>query len=92
MINVFNRKEVCVTYDMAEQARVKNILENNNIEFDLDTKRLESPLGGQSSISAAASPLGGQTSVNSDTHNCCMEYKVYVKKADYEQAKTLIAK
>ena len=31
MINVFNRKEVCITYDMAEQARVRDILKQNNI-------------------------------------------------------------
>lgn len=43
MINVFNRKEVCITYDMAEQARVRDILKQNNIEYDLDTKRIESP-------------------------------------------------
>ena len=89
MINVFNRKEVCITYDMAEQARVRDILKQNNIEYDLDTKRIESPLGGQSLIS---SPLGAQVSVNSDMSNRCLEHKVYVKKSDYELAKKLIEK
>lgn len=87
MINVFNRKEVCITYDMAEQARVRDILKQNNIEYDLDTKRIESPLGGQSLISSSTSPLGAQVSVNSDMSNRCLEHKVYVKKSDYELAK-----
>ena len=86
MINVFNRKEVCITYDMAEQARVRDILKQNNIEYDLDTKRIESPLGGQSLISSSTSPLGAQVSVNSDMSNRCLEHKVYVKKSDYELA------
>lgn len=90
MINVFNRKEVYSTYNMAEQTRVKEILESNDIECLLDNKRLESPLGGQSTISGNASPLGAQSSVNSD--NCCMEYKVFVKKTDYSLAKRLIEK
>lgn len=58
MINVFNRKEVCITYDMAEQARVRDILKQNNIEYDLDTKRIESPLGGQSLIRLIHFPSG----------------------------------
>ena len=79
MINVFNRKEVCITYDMAEQARVRDILKQNNIEYDLDTKRIESPLGGQSLISSSTSPLGAQVSVNSDMRNRFLEHKVDVK-------------
>lgn len=90
MINVFNRKEVYSTYHMEDQTRVKEILESNDIECFLDNKRLESPLGGQSTISGNASPLGAQSSVNSD--NCCMEYKVFVKKTDYSLAKRLIEK
>ena len=93
MINVLNRKEVCITYDMAEQARVRDILKQNNIEYDLDTKRIESPLGGQSLISCSStSPLGAQVNVNSDMSNRCLEHKVYVKKSDYELAKKLIEK
>lgn len=91
MINVFNRKEVYSTYNLAEQTRVKEILESNDIECFLDNKRLESPLGGQSTISGTASPLGAQTSVGGD-QNCCMEYKVFVKKTDYSLAKRLIEK
>lgn len=91
MINVFNRKEVYSTYNMADQARVKEILESNDIECFLDNKRLESPLGGQSTISGNASPLGAQSSVSGD-QNCCMEYKVFVKKTDYSLAKRLIEK
>lgn len=90
MINVFNRKEVYSTYHMEDQTRVKETLESNDIECFLDNKRLESPLGGQSTISGTASPLGAQSSVNGD--NCCMEYKVFVKKTDYSLAKKLIEK
>lgn len=92
MINVFNRKEVYSTYHMEDQTRVKEILESNDIECFLDTKRIESPLGGQSLISSSTSPLGAQVSVNSDMSNRCLEHKVYVKKSDYELAKKLIEK
>ena len=66
MINVFNRKEVCITYDMAEQARVRDILKQNNIEYDLDTKRIESPWADKAS-SAHPLPLWALRSVSTAT-------------------------
>lgn len=82
MISVFNRKEVCITYDMEEQARVRDILKNNNIDYIVDTKNLASP-----------SPLGGRrdSSIGLDLSRC-VEYKIYVARQDYELAKMLIGK
>ena len=32
MITIFNRKEVCITYDMNRQAEIRNILQGANID------------------------------------------------------------
>lgn len=82
MICVFNRKEVCITYDMEEQTRVREILDNNHIDYIVDTKNLASP-----------SPLGGRrdNSIGLDLSHC-VEYKIYVTRQDYELAKMLIGK
>ena len=33
MITIFNRKEVCITYDMKRQAEVREILQRENIDY-----------------------------------------------------------
>ena len=43
MITVFNRAELCITYDMNEQYRVRNILADNGIPYRVKTKNLTSP-------------------------------------------------
>lgn len=93
MINVFNRKEICVTYDMAEQARVREILANNHIDYEVFTKDLahSSQLG----ATAGTVSIGGMLKVDSiagvDLHRC-IEYRIYVKKSDYEEALYLLNK
>lgn len=82
MINVFNRKEVCITYDINEQARIRDILKNNHIDYEVATKNLSSP-----------SPLGGsRDSTFGVDLSRCIEYKIYVKKTDYDLAMHLIQK
>ena len=65
MITIFNRRELVFTYDMKIQARVREILSVNNIEYIID------PF-----CSLWASGPA--------------EYKIYVKKTDYERASYLI--
>ncbi len=81
MITVFNRKEVCNTYDMTEQTKVRNVLKDNNIHYDVVAKHMTSP-----------SPLGGkELSTYGLDLSHCIQYKIYVKKDDYETAMYLLS-
>ncbi len=81
MITVFNRKEVCDTYDMTEQTKVRNVLKDNNIHYDIVTKHMTSP-----------SLLGGRELATYGLDlSRCIEYKIYVKKQDYETAMYLLS-
>ena len=41
MITVFNRKELIVTMSMDIQAKVRDILATNNIDYSIKTKNLQ---------------------------------------------------
>ena len=83
MITVFNRKEVCNTYDQEEQSKVRNVLKENNISYDVVTKNMTSP---------SPTALGGKELVTYGLDlSHCIEYKIYVKKQDYETAMYLIS-
>ncbi len=91
MLNVFNRKELCITYDINEQARIKEILDANNIDYEIFTKDLAhpSPLG----ATAGKVSIGGivkEGSVAGVDLSHCKEYKIYVKKTDFDQAYHLL--
>ncbi len=38
MITIFNRKELAITYSMKEQARIRDILTAEGIDYIIDTK------------------------------------------------------
>lgn len=40
MITRFNRKEICVTFDMKEQARVRDVLAGNGIDLEINVWRV----------------------------------------------------
>ena len=83
MISIFNRKELLITYDMKKQSDVRTILQNHKIEYNVKVKNLLSP-----------SPLStnGRTRIGSQGIDITKsyEYKIYVKKADYERAVKII--
>ncbi len=83
MISRFNRKEILLTYDMKEQSEVRTILRNHKIKYNVTVKNLLSP----SPFSAS-----GRTRIGSHGIDLTKsyEYKIYVKKADYERALELI--
>lgn len=85
MITIFNRKELCVTFDMAEQARVRNTLTDNKIDYSIKTSNRMSP-------SAISTGERGRTGTYGQAASAMYEYKIYVHKADYEEAKSLIEK
>lgn len=83
MITIFNRKELLITYDMKRQGEVRLILQNHNIPYSVKVKNLQSP-----------SPLCANTRTHTGTLGMDLmksyEYKIYVKKVDYEKAIMLI--
>ena len=82
MINIFTRKELLITMDMGRQMDVRNILAANGIKFAVKVTNLQS-------ANAIGSSRGrvGTLGVNL---NYSYEYKIYVRKKDYEQALRLI--
>lgn len=83
MITIFNRKEVCVTYDMKEQARVRDILARNGIDYSVKTVN-------RMSASAVSAGDRGRVGTYGQDASAMYEYKIYVHKTDYEKAKKLI--
>ena len=76
MITIFNRKEVCITYDMKHQAEVRNILNANRINY---TFKVTDRYG--------SNPSGGAFRTKRD--EAC-EYKIFVHKDDYDEAMYLL--
>ncbi len=83
MITIFNRKELLFTYDMKEQSEVRTILRDYKIKYDVKVKNLLSP-----------SPFNtsGRTHIGSYGIDLTKsyEYKIYVKKSDYDEAMVLL--
>ena len=85
MITIFNRKELCITFDFKEQARIRDVLTFNNIDFIIKTINRMSPSPMAASSRARTGTFGQDTST-------MYEYKIYVHKNDYEEAVHLIRK
>ncbi|MBO5129377.1 MAG: hypothetical protein J6B95_03410 [Oscillospiraceae bacterium] len=83
MIHIFNREELIITQKMDEMARVRSILETNNIEYKL---RTENALG--------SSPMAGgrARTIPIGNNNSMILYTIYVKDDDLEYATYLIKK
>ena len=83
MITIFNRKELLITYDMQKQSEVRTILRNHKIKYDVKVKNLLSP-----------SPMDAGSRTHAGSYGIDLtksyEYKIYVKKADYERGIKLI--
>lgn len=85
MLTIFNRKELTVTFDLNEQARLRKVLAEEGIDYSVKTvNRLSA-----SSFSSGSRVRTGTYGQNTDT---MIEYVIYVKKADYERAKSAIRK
>ena len=78
MITIFNRKELLFTYNKKQWLHVRDVLDSNHIEY---VNRLRS--------------AGHNWSSHSDSHvgideRAYYEYRIYVKKKDFDQAVYLI--
>lgn len=84
MITIFNRQELLITYDIKKQSKVRTILQNHKIEYNVKVKNLLSP---------TPQSNNGRTHVVGTLGmalNKSYEYKIYVKKSDYESAIALM--
>ena len=79
MITIFNRKELLITYDMKKQSEVRTILCDHNIEYIVKVKNLLSPSLMRGGARGHVGTLGVDATKS-------YEYKIYVKKTDYEKA------
>lgn len=83
MVTLFNRKELLTTFDMKRQGQVRALLQNNGIDYRVKTISRGSP-----------SPFfaGTRTRVGSFGENPALsyEYKIYVRKTDYDRATTFL--
>ena len=85
MITIFNRKELMVTFDLSEQARIRMLLAAEGIDYSVKTvNRLSS-----SPFSAGSRSRTGTYGQNTEA---MIEYSIYVKKTDYERAVKVIQK
>ncbi|HBF64963.1 MAG TPA: hypothetical protein DDW34_03425 [Clostridium sp.] len=71
MITIFNRKELFITYSLEKQAEIRNLLSAHKIEYTIST------MG--NTWQANSRGFGINTLAQ-------IEYKIYVKKKDYEKA------
>lgn len=74
MIHLFNRKELLITSSMEQQGRVRDILAANHIPYRVRTS---------SNISRSRGVIPGMRM------DLMYQYRIYVKKSDYEKAKFL---
>ena len=83
MITIFNRKELTITYELAQQNQIRKILADHGIDYQIKVTDLTSP----SPIAPGSRSRSG--TLGMDTAHT-WEYKIYVKKADYELAQHLL--
>lgn len=81
MITIFNRKELAITYSTNEQARIRDILTAEGIDYIIDTK------GTVMRNMGARGPAIQQFGENITAGT---EYRIYVLKKDYDKASHLI--
>lgn len=80
MITIFNRRELTMTYSMAQQAKIRDLLASHNIAYSI---KVFSRLARGASRSHT-----GSLGINMDA---AYEYRFYVHKADLEKARAVLA-
>lgn len=76
MITIFNRKELTITYSMEKEAKIRNLLSAHNIDYSISTL-------GNMMQNMTPSRVGIRVDVPT-------EYRIFVKKKDYEKAVHLL--
>ena len=83
MITLFNRQELYTTYKVDDLARIRQILEANNINYKLRTV-------GQ--IGTSSMPMGRSRSIPVSSSFGSTQFIIYVHSSDLEYASYLIRK
>lgn len=85
MLTIFNRRELICTMDMQKQAKIRQILQQNNIEYTIKTTNLRS-------ASPYASGSRSRTGTINENLKLEYEYKIFIKKEDLDRATYIINK
>ena len=83
MLNIFNRRELTITYDMKRQAEIRGLLAQNSIEYSIKTFNRSS----FSPFSAGSRARTGSLGMNLQA---TYQYVIYVHKSDYSRALAII--
>lgn len=83
MLTFFNRRELTITFSMAEQVKLRDILESHSIRYQLKVVNRDSP-SFFSEERARLGTFGEDLYYNS-------EYIFYVHKNDWDEAQAVIA-
>lgn len=82
MITIFNRREVCVTFDVHKLARIREVFAQNAIDYKIKCFSRDSQNFGGGSRGRRGS-LGIHVEYG-------QEYVIYVKKGDFDRAQSLL--
>ncbi|MEE0420136.1 MAG: hypothetical protein UDG86_08850 [Lachnospiraceae bacterium] len=82
MIAVWNRRELCITFQLKEQSEIRNLLTTEGIDYSLKVIDRSSP-------SVLANTRARVGSYGQD-QALMKEYIIYVHKKDYERAANLM--
>ena len=82
MLTYFNRRELLITMDMKRQGEVRSILDKNGIQYDVKITNLENP--------AVMGKSRGRTGSLGLDQKYVYEYKIYVRKEDFDRVSNLI--
>lgn len=83
MITVLNRREVMATFSLKTQAEARELLSGSGIDYTVHVKNRISP----SPVAAGARAHTGTLGQKMD---CLYEYRIYVRRQDYERAAYLL--
>lgn len=83
MLTIFNQKELVRTYNMKQQAELRDILAQNHIDYTVKVVNRKSPSPFDAGSRARTGTFGESLQMEN-------EYIVYVYKNDYEKAAELL--
>ena len=83
MLTIFNRRELLTTFSMEEQSRVRTVLAQHHIDYQIKTVNPSA----RATIGSSGRSRTGSFGVNMD---CAYQYNIYVHKKDYALAQSLM--
>lgn len=83
MISIFHRVRIATTYDMNKQAKIRTVLAQNGIDYEIKSIHHSH----SSSLNAGARSMTGTMGENPAWE---YEYIIYVHKKDQEKARYLL--